>query len=293
MCCSSGGVKMFSISHSHNSKFPEPDLSTEVWIDGIATPISHCLNANVGEIGLELLNKLDFHNFDQVLVTAEKHAIGIIDTSDLKYLYEHKKNLSIKSKFIKQVYVYVKTSLEDVLKIFENTNSAILLNGAKTDVNSYATGLITLSDLNKSAFRGLLYQLFANLEGNLSKIIDQTYENHWDWLPWLSENHQISLIGSWEISKRNKVDLRPINGANLTQILTIIGKSQELRKIMGFESRNKYDDLTGRIPEIRNKIMHPVRPLVLNSDDVSQLRKCLETISDLQKRSTRILDIGK
>ncbi len=284
---------MFTAATKISEENQSSEFSYELDISGILTEIPQCLNVNIGKIEIDILNGLDYDEFDQAPVLTEdsQGVLGIIETKDLHYLFKRKMKLSFKSSFIKKDFTSSKTSFNEILRIFENTKSVLVTQGTKEE-DGIVLGLLTLADLNKSSFRAILYQLFAELEVSLSKIVDQKFEDHWEWINLLNQDQQMLLIGGWEIAKRNKVNLRPINGANLTQILKIIGNSEELRKAMNFNTKNKYEDSANKIPDIRNKIMHPVRPLVLNSTDVSRLRKCLISITELQKLADQILAAG-
>ncbi len=138
--------------------------------------------------------------------------------------------------------------------------------------------LVTISDLNRHSFRSLLYPILAELESALAKLIERHCEDPWVWLDTTSEDTQIRLIGRWEYERRRSVDTTPVAGCTLIDMINIVARFRDLRSTLGFASRNKFDDATGSFSNLRNKIMHPVRPLILDPDDVCQLQETLAAI---------------
>ena len=129
-------------------------------------------------------------------------------------------------------------------------------------------GLFTRADLNRHPFRAEIYFALAHLESELAQLIRRSFDDPWDWLDLLSEEKQARIIGYWEISKRRGVDHGPVGAAMLTELLQIATKSDRLRKLLGFESKKLFKSATGRIPDLRNQIMHPVRPLIVDESSV-------------------------
>ena len=141
--------------------------------------------------------------------------------------------------------------------------------------------LITISDLNRHVFRAYLYPILAKLEASLAELIDRRFADPWTWLPSLRPERQVQVIGRWELEKRNSVETSPITGAMLTDMLQVVSMGEELRRDLGFTSKSKFNEHAGSIPNLRNQIMHPVRPLVLCQKDVLKLHSTLEGIVSL------------
>jgi hypothetical protein len=131
-------------------------------------------------------------------------------------------------------------------------------------------GLFTISDLNRHEIRAILYRLVSVAEARLAHLIKKELHDPWEWLSVLSEEDQVRLLGYWELSKRRGVDIGPLAGATLTQVLKIVAKFEPLRERLGFKSRKDIDSEIGRVPDFRNRIMHPVRPLILDTRDVDR-----------------------
>src|SRR5262249_18463014 len=142
-------------------------------------------------------------------------------------------------------------------------------------------GLITISDLNRHAFRSVIYTVMADLEAALARLVEHEFADPWDWIRLVAEDHQAIVLGNWELAKRKGVDVGPIAATTLTNVLTIAAKSQHLRDLLGFKSRGQIDDAVGGLPDVRNRVMHPVRPIVLGAADVDDLRSRLDRAIDL------------
>lgn len=91
-----------------------------------------------------------------------------------------------------------------------------------------------------------------------------------------------------EVTRKRRVDVSPVAACTLTQLLNVIGSFAELRGRFGCESRSKWDGLAGPIIELRNKVMHPVRPMVLEQGDVGRLQSATRALVDVYRRLCRV-----
>jgi hypothetical protein len=150
----------------------------------------------------------------------------------------------------------------------------------------FCLGLFTISDLNRRQIRSILYRLLSVAELGLAQLIESEINDPWEWLPLLSEENQVRVLGYWELSKRRGVDIGPLAALTLTQLLTIAAKTERLRERIGFKSRTDIDREAGRVPEFRNRIMHPVRPLILGLEDVEMAYRAARFLEHLRNALT-------
>jgi hypothetical protein len=73
----------------------------------------------------------------------------------------------------------------------------------------------------------------------------------------------------------------------LTTLMKIVGKSEELRGQFGYESRNQFDDDLGSLIPLRNRVMHPTKTLVHNTEDLSKNIARLHRVIDAVKQFHR------
>ena len=127
------------------------------------------------------------------------------------------------------------------------------------------------------------------MESGIAKLAERFIPEPWEWITLLGEDQQVRILGYWELTKRRNVDIGPIAATTLTNLLTIVGKSPRLHTVFGFQSRKKFDKYAGKLPEFRNRIMHPVRPLVLDQRDVNDLYVVLRFLEKLKNQTIEVL----
>jgi hypothetical protein len=69
-------------------------------------------------------------------------------------------------------------------------------------------------------------------------------------------------------------------------LLTTVAKTERLRERIGFKSRTEIDHEAGRVPDFRNRIMHPVRPLILGLEDVEMAYRVARFLEHLRNTLT-------
>jgi len=153
----------------------------------------------------------------------------------------------------------------------------------------YLYGLVTLADLNKGIVRKAGYELFMDIESHLSQLIQYHYASPYDWIQLLNEGDQVHALGWWDLSRRRVIDINPVASLGFTQLLQITSKSGALLGVLEYRSRAKFDKATGVLPQIRNRIMHPVRPLVLSSDDLVMLKTAIDCAVELRTKAINAL----
>lgn len=146
-------------------------------------------------------------------------------------------------------------------------------------------GLLTISDLNRHPLRAELYSLMSHAEVELATLVEKAFPDAWTWIRSLNESHQVGILGYWELSRRRGVDVGPVAATTLSQLIRVVSRSKDLLAKLDFQSRNEFEVLTGSIPELRNVVMHPVRPLILEQGDVSRVRDTVLAVRDLLERT--------
>ena len=241
--------------------------------------LPHCLCVQPGLILEATLSDLERNGYDQAPVydPATGTAWGLASTDYLRSLYSADTRLERDNPHVRDE--------AKVLRIGSSGNIYQLLDRLRTqraiiviresDVTEYGhveflLGLVTISDLNRHEIRAILYRLLSTVEARLAHLIDQELPDPWEWLPLLSEEQQVRVLGYWELSKRRGVDIGPLAAITLAQLLTIVAKFERLRGRLGFTRRKDIDSEIGQVPDFRNRIMHPVRPLILDKEDVNR-----------------------
>ncbi len=262
-------------------------------IRNLCVPIHACVTVTIGDVSIEKVTLLENNDFDfaPVLDESGKHILGLVETQYLRDLLNLKRPLSAKDPCLSNSEYFSEmsdpVSLDYLLDIFMNRKAVVIF--SEMDAEEHGTilsvkGLLTISDLNKHPVRSTLYGLLSELESELAKLIQETFPDPWDWISKLSEEHQVTIIGYWELSKRRGVDIGPIEAIMLSQLIQIISKTKKLLELLGYRSRNEFDSGSGKIPELRNCVMHPVRPLILGYEDVATVYQTVRFVQDLIER---------
>ncbi|MGE3108396.1 MAG: hypothetical protein AB7G11_03755 [Phycisphaerales bacterium] len=219
----------------------------------------------------DLLERLQQNEYDQAPVMVSGRPTGMVPTNRLSALLAAGTPLNSDEPALVRDRLAPDATLDQVLDVIATHRSAIVSDGA----DGVDAGFITLSDLNKHSLRSELYPLFAELEAELAAAIEARHVDPWTWLEFLDKDKQARLVGYWELSKREGVDIGPLAGTMPSELSRIVERTDPLRRALGFDSKGKWGDFVGGLVELRNGIMHPVRPLFATTQDVADVRQQL------------------
>lgn len=241
--------------------------------------LERCVSVSPGEIDGKVLQELQDKGYDQAPVLDRSgEALGIIATTQLAQLHEASRPLTVEHPGIDRTRVPSDADLDLFLETMSRRRATIVL------AEDTPYGLVTVSDLNRHPLRAALYRIFADLETSLAAFVAATYVDPWKWIPHLSEDHQVQVLGFWEVTRRAGVDTGPLAGCTLTNLISVVVADEGLRKALGYRSGNEARKLLGGFPRLRNKVMHPVRPLVLGTEDVARIRHAVRHALELCQR---------
>lgn len=146
-------------------------------------------------------------------------------------------------------------------------------------------GIVTLSDLNKHPVRVVIYEILAGLEMAAADLVRAVWGNSVEWVMKLDRDEsKARILGYWKLAELEGVDTGPVTGATLAELLRAIGCRDGLLASPGFRSVTNYHKATGSLPEWRNRVMHPVRPLLTKPAELTKLKTDLLNALDLTHR---------
>lgn len=131
-------------------------------------------------------------------------------------------------------------------------------------------GLLHFSDLNKHAVRSNVYLWVSALEISLASLIHRFCPDWHEWLRVLDERRQVMIIGRYEYERRQGVELDPVEGTDLSDLLKIAKSVPKVIESLGY-SKSQFDKKTGHLVRVRNAAMHPVRTLVREHGEVRRI----------------------
>ncbi len=263
----------------------EPVLQLEL----LYTPLEECLVVDLGVVEAGVLARMQAAGFDDAPVLSGGKLLGVVSAATLSALLEDKRPLSIDALRVTDRTTWLtcssraRVSATHLLAALVDERCTIVCDPAGSVLHAVgpARGFLTISDLNRHVFRAALYAALAALEARLAAAIQSRFDDPWTWIKSLSEEHQVRILGYWELSKRNGLDVGPIAALTLTNLLAIAGQNKNLLTDLGFASRSAFDKAVGSIPSIRNAVMHPVRPLIAQHQDVRRVLAAIRAAMEL------------
>ena len=245
----------------------------------LAIPLDRCIVARVGEVEPSIIQALIANGYDQApVLDPQGRPIGIVPTSALQQIQSEGTPLLPNDSTIERARLPADVELDDFLDLLSR-NRALLV-----QIGPDSFSLLTISDLNKHPLRSLLYEIFADLEVSLAAFIAGRCLDPQEWIPHLSEDQQVQVLGFWEVTRRSGVDIDPLSACTLSNLISILTSNGRMMTTLGYNSKSHAQSVLGRLPKLRNKVMHPVRPLVLSSGDVSNIRETIQRVKDMQRR---------
>ncbi|MGE5528746.1 MAG: hypothetical protein ACM3X6_06350 [Patescibacteria group bacterium] len=279
--------------------YNELDKLSDYELKALCIPIEHCVSIKTGIIEESTLVELEQRGFDQApVLQSDDVLLGLVETKRLRTLYDNNESLLSNDPGVcdERHLFYIGpsgTTVAHILEKMSQQRAVLVVRGSSATECGYMDriyGLLTISDLNRQPLRAVLYRLLAGLELSLAVLVGNRFQDPWTWVKTLGDEHQVRILGYWELTKRRGVDVGPITATTLAQLIQVIAKCKELAKELGYRSPSEFSTRTGCIPELRNCVMHPVRPLILDQHDVGRVNATVTAIIDLYSRVLRCTD---
>lgn len=252
----------------------------------ISTPRERCLMLQTGVIERESVDEAELARFDQLPVIDESGILRrLVQVTHARQLLEAGCQLALSDPALVLHEVDAQLPVLTLLEELEKSRAVIIRDIHDNDQAVDWFAMVTISDLNRHPFRSHVYPILAELEAALAALIDRYFDDPWTWLPLTGEDAQVSHIGRWELEKRRGVDTSPITGCTLIDMINVVARSEELLKELGFRSKTEFKNLTGSFRDVRNQVMHPVRPLILDPEDVGKLHITVRNIVHVTERA--------
>jgi len=270
--------------------FPIVDLQE------ILVPLEKCLKITVGPVSYEIVTEMRERHFDflPVFLSDKRNAmlIGLVSHDRLRTLLNEGRELSQDDgEIIKDANIPLRTNLDYVLELLAEKPTRLVTYEGDAEGQTFCCvyGIVNKSDLDKPAVRKIIYEILAKLEIALANYIASQNAEPFKLIQSLNEDSQARILGYWEVSKRKNVDTGPLTGAMLSELLRIVAKHKTLYSELDFKSRNEFEKNTAHLADIRNQIMHPVRPLILDEQSCLRFEEALRKAIFITERIQRKL----
>lgn len=174
------------------------------------------------------------------------------------------------------------TGIPDLLSLFVESERPGFLVFHRQEV----VGLVTPADLNKLPARVYFYNLIGEVELALAGWIRDHFTGDSDeLLLTLSEGRRKEIKERESSLAEGNANVDPIQLLDLSDLVNIVAKREELRAGLRFYSRRQTERALNDIVDLRNRTMHPVRPLLERiPDDLVRLHERVEQACDALHR---------
>lgn len=269
----------------------EHEKLLEININDICIPLGKCFTVKPGLIEPGTIAEMNKENYDYAPVIDDKFAYGLASKKLLSHLSKNNRvlspslpEISDESHFFEVSHSWI--TLPQLLEKMSDRMAVLVFETGEAEGHFVTRffGLTTLSDLNRHEIRYALFRIITALESSLEKVISNFFSDPNDWLKKLNENDQVRILGYCELAKRNNVETDFIEATQLTNLLNIVAKTKEVIEVLKYKSRSEFEKQTGNISQLRNQVMHVVRPLIIKQNDVLRLLESISSIDDLIKR---------
>ena len=257
---------------------------------GMAVPLRHCMVVRLGAVDPDVVTELEASGYDQAPVTdaGGSRFYGLVLTRELRALLHAGAPLALEAHGAMMARRCLSigrgVGLRLLLEKLGEEGAVLVDNVVGADQHGehrMSLGLIAVADLNRQPLRSVLYGYLARAERGLMQLVRLRCLDPWKWLTRLNEDAQVRIIGYWELAKRQGIDVGPYVALTLTDLFRIVEREPELLSELGYKSKTSFSNATGPLVDLRNRIMHPIRPLVHTRSDVQRLATHVEDLEVL------------
>lgn len=223
--------------------------------------------------------------YDQAPVRDDAGVIGYVLTHELMAA-PRRLVKTVMHPLSKAVVVDGASPIRDVLPILRDHRFAFMVE------NQIVLGFIVPSDLNKQAGRAYFYLLIAALEVGLAELIrdNSNLAEQEKWLGHLSRDGRFAVECRFLADQKMHVDVDYVAYMDFTHLVRIVGDVPKLRSLVGIVSTQRWEELTGGLPQLRNDVMHSTREFLSPDRTVADLMRHEEAIATLLRPLHGIAD---
>lgn len=251
-------------------------LAERLKVKLIMTPRDHFIVVCPDDKVCIAKERMELNHFDQLPVVEKSgQVIGLVRNDDIINIPPEKDVGEYVNKSVQNINAM--QNISELLSLLESERCVWVVN------KKGIVGLIHRSDLNREAVRTYFYLWLVASEMGLAEKVKGEYESDEKWIDFLSNQSQVQVLGNCALAKRGGMDMPPIGYADLSDLINVVtkDKDKEIWSKLGFTKKKNWTETTGKLVELRHKIMHPVRTLVSRDSDVKNLKRCDSCLREL------------
>ena len=266
-----------------------PSLPVMIDLTTISTPKEAAISISPGKIDLAIIEEATEARVRALpIVDHNSTCKGAISVQKLAELAANKQELTTNDATIACNILPHMVPVSALLK--QLNDEGVILHGADPDADDYQVdwfGIVSTADLNRPIFRAHIYQMLVILETSLGQLIMDEFGDDWGAIRLLSEGTQKRIKEFYDEERAEGIDLSPVTNATLSDLFHIATESNNVWKLMEFEHPNELRPINHRINDLRNTIMHPVRPLIVNERELQDVVAAVLDVEMLTDRLTK------
>jgi hypothetical protein len=232
----------------------------------IMTPSDEITSWKLGDPKDECINGNGELIFDVIPVIEDDQIIGVM-TKDKPFEVQ-----LLKSEWL----ITHDTPISDLVNLFVTTKKPAFLVYSNHEV----IGIVSMADFNKLPARTYIYSLIGDVELQIGHLIRfDTSLTKSQILNLVTKRRSAQIRSRMRKLQSQNVDVDPIQLLYLSDMLSIIEKSETLCACLGFMSFEQAKQGLAGINDLRTRTMHLVKPLLeVMPDDLYTLHDRLERI---------------
>lgn len=272
----------------------QPSLPVMIDLTTISTPRQVAIVVHVGKIDLAVVVEATEARVRSLpLLDSAGNCLGTISVARLAELAASKTELTPEHATIRCNIVPHLIPVLDLLRLL--AEHGMIMHSADPDADDYQAdwfGIVTTADLNRPIFRAHIYQMLVILETSLGHLIMDEFGDDWGAIRLLSDHTQRRIRDFYDEERAEGIDLSPVTNATLSDLFHIATESNRVWSLMGFDSPQHLREVGHRISDIRNRIMHPVRPLIVNERELTEIVAGVEDIEPLTTTLMKLIGVA-
>lgn len=230
----------------------------------IQTSLQDAFEASPADLERDLHRELSARSFNQAPVRDGEHLLGHVRIEDLDPVGKRRVEKAVVD-IEPHGMVTANAPIGKVLSLLPSERMLFVI-----DTNEL-TGFIVEADLNRQPVRTYFYFLLAHLETNLSELVRLHHaECPLGVFDTLRPTRASKAHERYDRQKRNDVEVDPVGALMFADLLCVVGRTKTLRQSLGYSGK-KWEDATGPLEELRNRVMHANRDLLGRNMTLSRL----------------------
>ncbi len=250
-----------------------------IQLSTISTPAEQLLSVRPGPVKQDVLTRAGERGWHRIpVLTDDGDLAGLIPAKKLRKLLESGEPVDAARAELSVPELPGKVRVPTLLEAIRDYHAVIHRADPDEERPDQWFALITPVDLNRPMFRASVYTIIALLETSFGELLSEEFDDDWSAIRLLSDSTAERVREYWKEEKNDGLDLSPIAQITLSDMFHIAAESRNVWRMLGYDSPDALRPIGHEINDIRNRIMHPVRPLISRERDVALVLKAVDSM---------------